>query len=254
MLRRLLTVVFSVLSLTQTVQSQELITSTPVRIQIPDQAAPAVELISSPTVTRTPTASAVMVSAKEGAGEVNVRAEPDIESDRLGSIRAGEFYPVLGRYFRWIQFQYDASPNGRGWVFDELVDITGDASSIPDLSQQTLPTQDPAIAAATQTQAAVTQTPGGILTLTAETRILPLPGADSSSLAVTVESGMQVLPTFTYPPDIVAVAPTDFVEIVNTTNPDAPPFDIPNNVPPILPIIALGAGGLLGLVVSSLRR
>src|SRR5690606_21798840 len=128
MIRRFVILIFTVVGLMQTAHAQELITSTPVRIQIPDQAAPAVEIISSPTITRTPTPAAVMVSAKEGAGEVNVRAEPDVESDRLGSIRAGEFYPVLGRYFRWIQFQYDTSPTGRGWVFDELVDITGDAS------------------------------------------------------------------------------------------------------------------------------
>lgn len=252
MIRRFLILVFSVIGLAQTVHAQELITSTPVRIQIPDQAAPAVELLSTPTITRTPTPAAVMVSAKEGAGEVNVRAEPDIESDRLGSIRAGEFYPVLGRYFRWIQFQYDTSPNERGWVFDELVDITGDETTIPDLSQQALPTQDPAIAAATQTQEAVTQTPGGILTITAETRILSVPGADSS-IIVTSETGAQVLPTFTYPPDILAVAPSEATEI-NTTSPKPPPFEVPNNVPPILPILALGAGGLLGLVVSSLRR
>jgi len=252
MIRRFVILIFTVVGLMQTAHAQELITSTPVRIQIPDQAAPAVEIISSPTITRTPTPAAVMVSAKEGAGEVNVRAEPDVESDRLGSIRAGEFYPVLGRYFRWIQFQYDTSPTGRGWVFDELVDITGDASTIPDLSQQALPTHDPAIAAATQTQEAVTQTPGGILTITAETRILPVPGVDSS-LMVTSETSVQVLPTFTYPPDIVAIAPTEATEI-NTTSPEAPPFEVPNNVPPILPILALGAGGLLGLVVSSLRR
>lgn len=252
MIRRFVILIFTVVGLMQTAHAQELITSTPVRIQIPDQAAPAVEIISSPTITRTPTPAAVMVSAKEGAGEVNVRAEPDVESDRLGSIRAGEFYPVLGRYFRWIQFQYDTSPTGRGWVFDELVDITGDANTIPDLSQQALPTQDPAIAAATQTQEAVTQTPGGILTITAETRILPVPGVDSS-LMVTSETSVQVLPTFTYPPDIVAIAPTEATEI-NTTSPEAPPFEVPNNVPPILPILALGAGGLLGLVVSSLRR
>jgi uncharacterized protein YgiM (DUF1202 family) len=237
---------------TQVAQAQELITSTPVRIQIPDQAAPAVEILSTPTITRTPTAAAVMLTAKESAGEVNVRAEPDVESDRLGSIRAGEFYPVLGRYFRWIQFQFETSPTGRGWVFDELVDVTGDASTIPDLSQQALPTQDPAIVAATQTQDTVTQTPGGILTTTAEARILSLPGADTSVI-VTNETGAQVLPTFTYPPDIVAAAPTLATEI-NTSSPETLPFEVPNNVPPILPILALGAGGLLGLVVSSLRR
>ncbi|MBZ0298260.1 MAG: hypothetical protein K8J31_00880, partial [Anaerolineae bacterium] len=85
--------------------AQELITSTPVRITIPSQAAPAIEIISSPTITRTPTRAVTMLEAKTNAGEVNVRAEPDVEAERLGAIRAGEFYPILGRYFRWLQFQ-----------------------------------------------------------------------------------------------------------------------------------------------------
>ena len=130
---------------TSPLMAQELVTSTPVLINVPTEAAPAIEVVVTPSATWTPTSSAVMIEAKEGAGEVNVRAEADIESERLGTIRAGEFYPVLGRYFRWIQFQFDSSPTGRGWVFDELVNIVGDESTIPDLSQGPLPTTDPLI-------------------------------------------------------------------------------------------------------------
>lgn len=234
-------------------QAQELITSTPVRIVIPTQAVPPIEIISSPAITRTPTPAAVMLEPKASAGEVNVRAEPDIEAERLGTIRNGEFYPILGRYFRWIQFQYDLSPTGRAWVFDELVDIIGDANSIPDLSIETLPTTDPLAEAATETQAVITQTPGGILTSTAQSRILPAPDQITTQAGINSEESAQILPTFTYPPAIVAIAPTDNLQ-TPTTNPDTIPLNVPNDFPPILPIMLLGAGGLLGLVVSSLRR
>ncbi len=257
MLRRYLkfiVVVFWIISVPQIVAAQELITATPVRIRIPtqDANAPAVQFDVTPTVTRTPTQTAIMLEAKADAGEVNVRAEPDIEADLLGTIRAGEFYPVLGRYFRWIQFQFDTSPSGRGWVFDELVTITGDISSIPDLSEAPLPTEDTAAVAATETQVALTQTPGGILTLTAESRVLPVPGQVTQASNVE-EPETSVLPTFTYPPDIAAAAPTE-ITTTPTTSPEEPPFTVPNNVPPVVPIVLLGAGGLLGLVVSSLRR
>ena len=236
---------------TEQLQSQELITSTPVRINIPDDAAPAVQVIATPTVTRTPTQSAVMIEAKGDAGEVNVRAEADIESDRLGSIRAGEFYPVLGRYFRWIQFQYETSPTGRGWVFDELVNIIGDESSIPDLTVQTLPTADPISEAGTQTQVAITLTPGGLLTVTANSRVISVEQSDVSQ--TTNVDGQDVLPTFTYPPDIVAAVPTEMT-VTATPVPENLPITVPTNIPPITPIVLLGGMGLLGLIVSSLRR
>jgi hypothetical protein len=253
MIRRLLLLIYCVCVLTaQVIEAQELITSTPVRIDIPDSAAPAVQIIATPTVTRTPTPSAVMIEAKADAGEVNVRAEADIESDRLGTIRAGEYYPVLGRYFRWIQFQYDTAPSGRGWVFDELVNIIGDESAITDLSAQPLPTTDSIAEAQTQTQIAVTLTPGGLLTVTANSRIISIEqgaGTPNSPGSGAVE----VLPTFTYPPDIVAVAPTE-VTITPTTAVENAPLSVPTNIPPIAPIVLLGGMGLLGLAVSSLRR
>ena len=246
----------------QDVSAQELVTSTPVRINIPSEVAPVVEeAVVTPTATWTPTPSAVLIEVKEGAGEVNVRAEADIESELLGTIRAGEFYPVLGRYFRWIQFQFDSAPSGRGWVFDELVNVIGDESIIPDLSQGPLPTVDPIIDASTQTQAAITRTPGGILTITAESRILPVPGqVEDEGLvgeapAGSFEDGVpNILPTFTYPPNIIAAAPTVVEPVQTITSPQSVPLTVPDRLPPIFPILALGGAGLLGLVISALRR
>ena len=236
-------------------EAQELITSTPVRINVPTEAAPAVEIFVTPTVTRTPTPSTVMLEAQAGAGEVNVRAEADIESERLGTIRSGEFYPVLGRYFRWIQFQFDSSPTGRAWVFDELVTITGDESAIPDLSQVALPTEDPIAQASTQTQIAISLTPGGLLTSTVEAREIDIPLAGQIPETPSASDAPSVLPTFTFPPDIIAIAPAQ--PALSTTPPltsNTLPLTVPNTVPPIVPIVLLAGGGLLGILVSALRR
>lgn len=252
-MRRSCLIVVLLLVCSQMSLAQELVTSTPVRIDIPTESGPAIEVVATVTATRTPTQSAVVLEAKPDAGSVNVRSEPDIESDRLGTIQAGEFYIVLGRYFRWIQFQFDTSPTGRGWVFDELVTLTGDESSIPDLSVEALPTEDPAIVGATQTQEAVTLTPGGLLTATAQSRFLDLPTEGANEGGAAAENSV-ALPTFTVPPAL-AVVPTDDLFLDQpTTSPESAPINVPSNVPPIVPIILLAAGGVLGLVVSSLRR
>lgn len=224
--------------------------------------APVPEIIDSaqpPTPTRTPTPQAqALLEAKELA---NVRADASTESDQLGTIRAGEFFNVIGRYARWIQFEYPPSPNGRGWVYDELVNITGDTASIPEIDLNAQPTSDPVAAAASQTLAAVTQTPGGVLTATAVSRAevtAPVAnvGGIISTQAVPGEITREFLPTFTYPPGIVAMAPTE-AQGEDTAQDEDRPASTPIgdvSMPPIAPILILGGIGLLGLAISSIRR
>jgi hypothetical protein len=216
----------------------------------------------------------------EAKSEANVRAEADLNADKLGTIRAGDTYAVIGRYFRWIKFQYDPAPNKIGWVYDELVNFIGDEKKIPDLTIETTPTQP---GANTQTGGdpleAVTLTPGAALTLTANARFIAGPSSSGSSvvqpqtigqgnitlpaLAASGEGGTtQPLPTFTYPPNVVAIAPT--AAFAQSSGPDATATAgaetsrvtrlISNGVPPIGPILLLGALGILGLVLTSLRR
>ncbi len=231
------------------------VSATPARINLSTPTpSPTLQLVTE-TPTRTPTPVGLVVL--EAFTEANVRAEPDPESERLGTIRGGEIYTVLGRYFRWIQFQYDPSPNGRGWVFDELVTITGDTSAIPDLAEQTIPTVDPALLGSTQTLEAVTLTPGGILTATANARIIPAPvRVDTAIIAESTEAvnSLSALPTFTYPPDISRGNINDTVEAQPTLIPENQAVELANNIPPIVPILALGGIGILGLLVSSVRR
>ena len=238
-------------------RAQEIATSTPVRINIPEGGVAALLPVASPTATWTPTPAIVMLEAKAEAGPVNVRADADIESDRLGTIQAGELYPVLGRRFRWLQIQFLSAPDGRAWVFEELVTITGDAGSIPNLVLAAPPAIAGAQLDATRTQAAFTLTPGAVLTMTASARILDLPGRELDlSAAEGVESGGRnnLLPTYTYPPNLVLATATPLNQI-ETETPEARQQvpGVPERIPPAVPIALLATGGLLGLVLYSLR-
>jgi uncharacterized protein YraI len=208
-------------------------------------APPAVEA-AIPTLTRTPTPqTAALLEAKELA---NVRAEPSTEAAQLGTIRAGEVYRIIGRYVRWIQFEFPSAPNGRGWVYDELVNITGDASTIPEIDLAAQPTDDPILLGLTATQAIITQTPGGVLTATVVARVGVI------STAANETATHVILPTFTFPPEIVAIAPTAGEHV--TVTPQTPHAAAARgaSMPPLVPILVLGGVGLIGLAVSSLRR
>jgi len=231
------------------------VTATPARINLSTATLPPTSQLVTETPTRTPTPIGLIVL--EAITEANVRAEPDPESERLGTIRVGEIYTVLGRYFRWIQFQYDPSPTGKGWVFDELVTITGDTNAILDLAEQVVPTVDPALLGSIETLEAVILTPGGILTATANARVIPAPvTVDSASITESTETvnNILALPTFTYPPNITRGEVNDVVEAQPTVSPETQAVELANNMPPIVPILALGGLGILGLLVSSIRR
>lgn len=242
--------------------AQEQVSATPVNVSLPT-ATPITtqQFAETPTATRTPTAvGPVQLTPRESAGPVNVRLLPDPESERLGAISPGERFSVTGRYFEWYQIQYDLSPNGRAWIFGQLVDVIGDASTILDVDPFAEPTVDTSIIAATQTWEAITQTPGGILTATANARVLPAPanneagGANPDTFDSTAEVDALV-PTFTYPADVVAIAPTQVAGGVglDTTSPETTPIQS-EGIPPLLPILILGGVGLLGLFIGSFRR
>ncbi len=249
------------------------VSPTPVSISLPSPLPFAAATQAGPTTatpTRTPTP--IGPAMLQAITEANVRAEPDPDAERLGTIRAGDMYPVMGRYFRWLQFQYDSSPSGTGWVFDELVEIIGDESAIRDLSVEAAPTTDPLVLAQTATTEAILLSPGGDLTATANARVIsipapPLPGMSGDTGSSSVESSAEalslpvetvLLPTFTFPPNIVAATPTDALAVALAVTPtsaaDALRLPTTSSVPPIVPILVLGALGVLGLAVSSFRR
>jgi len=236
---------------------------TPLRAQIGSTATQGFQLDAPPSPTFTPTATplqAAFLEAKaEAADGVNVRAEADPEADVLGVIRAGEQYVVTGRYYLWLRFRYDRSPNGQGWVFGDLVDLSGDTSLIPDLAAEPQATTDATVVGATQTAEVITLTPGAPLTTTAEANLLLEPV--SVNEAVSGAANASGLPTFTPPPELVVVATpannTNGVGEATTLSENVPPpvNDISfNDLPRILPIVLLGGLGILGVLISLLRR
>ncbi len=245
---------------------QELPTATPVQVSLPTQlpvlptATPQTNAVVPIERSPTPAGAAFL----EAITEANVRSEPDPESERLGSIRAGEQYTVIGQYFRWYQFQYTQSASGTGWVFDELVTVSGNTANITDLSATT-PTPDAAAAQISSTLALITQTPGGVLTATAGVGALPLPlvtNADGSSvLPPDSNLGATMLPTFTAPPNIaipnLSGQDANSPETTETPQPSILPLEdivLPSRIPPIVPILLLGGAGILGLAITSARR
>ncbi len=229
------------------------VSATPVRASISTPTPiPLPETFATVTPTWTPTPiGPVLLEVKESAGRVNVRTEPDPEAQRLGAIESGRTYSVVGRYFQWIQFQYDTSPTGTAWVYGELVDIVGEASEIPEVNLFTEPTVDTSVLDATLTWEVITVTPGGILTATANSRVLEVPTRiQGESLP---EISDKPLPTFTYPPGIGTPMPVDGVTAIATPS-SGVAQDIGETLPPIAPILLLGGLGILGLLLNALRR
>ena len=234
------------------------VSETPIRVTIPTSIPiPTSGSAFSPTPTFTPTNEGPIQLRVIGADPVNVRALADIESDILGTIRPEDTYSVIGKLFMWYQIIFDASPNGRGWVFEGLVEVIGDASTVPDLSVATAtPQLDAQVVAETQTQEGINSVPGGDLTATANSRVIAPPVGNNESGSG--DSGASnVLPTFTYPPNLGIQVP-----IVNESNEatsvenvsGGSPTSTSNEIAPIVPIVILFGFGLAGLLINSLRR
>lgn len=242
-------------------QAQVFPSSTPAQVVLPSASSLPTQEGAPPTLPPTFTleaATLVQLQAREAAGDVNVREEVRSETlgDVLGTIRFGELYPVLGRYFRWLQIEYPSSPTRVGWVFEELVEIVGDEAAIPDLTQTLIePTIDPIIAAPTQTIEALLQVPGGLQTATGAARVIEAPSVNNGGAAIPggLSAAATIIPTFTFPPALIAQQPTAAPQGTTGTSP-AQPSTSTDTITPIVPIFILMGTGLLGLLVSSIRR
>jgi len=229
-------------------------TATPAQINLSPVAQAAQDQNSGgPTPTRTATPPGIaLLEAKDFA---NVRADPSTDSAQLGQIKAGDKYNVIGKYVSWIQFEFQASPTGKGWVFGDLVNLSGNVDNIPNIDPYAGTQADSAVSGATATQSILTQTPGGVLTATVLARI----AAPQQGIIAATDSGThEIEPTFTYPPGLIPIAPSPGAPVSTTQSPDNPSSVLPttntNNLPPIVPILVLGGLGLLGLALNSLRR
>lgn len=190
---------------------------------------------STATLSPTP-AAAVRLRARSTAGNINVRALPNLESEVLGIIADATEYQVLRNYFRWYEFRYDASPSGRGWVYGDLVEIVGDSSLIEVIDSADdieRPGQAENLLA------------GGAEVESERTIAIATVQADS---ALSVELAViTALPTFTRP----APTPVSITDQIQIAAGIQSPW---LNIPPILPIAVLGGLGIIGLLISAIRR
>src|SRR5258708_5504807 len=80
----------------------------------------------TPSRTAAPNAPTVgRVDAKDASTGANIRAAPSTDAEKLGNIRPGKFFAIVGRSDKWLEIQYDGSPTGLGWVYEDLVNVTG---------------------------------------------------------------------------------------------------------------------------------
>lgn len=127
----------------------------------------------------------------EAIGQANLRATTDVNSALLGQIQSGTRYPVIGRseFYPWLLLGDPATNQPIGWVFQDLVTVSGELTSVPfsTLEVGMALTPSPAVpAASTSTSAAGAQsliasaTPaGGVVGLvTGDINIRYGPGVD----------------------------------------------------------------------------
>jgi len=237
------------------VAAQVRVSATPLSASLPQAQPQAVQQESvfvSPTAAPTETPlPGVFLEVKPDLGEADTRELPDLEDGiKLESIAAGTPYLVTGRYFRWLQFRYDKSGTGYGWVFEDLIDLSGEGST-PEIDPFALPSATPPPGGNEETRVAVTLTPGAVETLDAQARVIVL--ADMVSTEELENAG--VLPTFTKPAEL---APRDAPAAQQQSETNA--FEetlvraAAGQIPPLVPILILAAAGMLGMIVSVWRR
>ncbi len=74
------------------------------------------------------------------AGIINIRQGPGVEYSRVAVGQAGERYEISARHSLrpWVQIIDARAPNGRAWIARDLLQIQGDLTQLPIISQPVL--------------------------------------------------------------------------------------------------------------------
>ena len=138
----------------------------------------------------------------QAIGQANLRAEASIEGRLVGEITVGLNYPVLGRsqFYPWLLLGERDSGAPMGWVFDALVNVSGDLNRVPitDLSLDSMAPDASPTSAATSRES----TSPAFVAPTAT----PTPGAFGVSGVVSGEVNIRYGPGIEYPRAGVAFA------------------------------------------------
>lgn len=195
------------------------------------------------TVTRTPTL--VPVLAETIGDPTNLRTGPGIDFDLVAELPIGTTLPIIGRWlgYDWLLVAWADAPGGEAWIYQPLVIVRGDITTVPAVDPPEAPTVDPTQESIEMTAMVLLQTPGAAETATATAFFLP------TGVFTQTPSGegplVGALPTFTPPPP--------FVQPDELAVPQSPHLQ-QGGLPPATLIIALGAMGVLTLTLGLLRR
>lgn len=96
----------------------------------PALVAPAGDAPASATPTLTPTLSGPLATT---LGEANLRFGPDLSYPVIVRVPEGTSLRVIERHalVPWLRVALPESPTGSGWLYSEVVEISGDLSSVP---------------------------------------------------------------------------------------------------------------------------
>lgn len=97
---------------------------------------------SSPALQGT---SSPIATAEALNPNANVRSEPSTASGDatiIGQIQPGEPVGVYGRYFEWLLIDFPASPNGRAWIFNGVVQLSTTMDALPVIDPASIPSVD----------------------------------------------------------------------------------------------------------------
>ncbi len=120
---------------------------------------PAPTATLAPTLPVTPTeALGPTLTVAQG---VNVRSGPGTEYPVIGGLQPGNAVPVLGRDVsaNWLVIAYSGGAGGQGWVAKMVVNLSGDANSLPVLAAAAPPPTAVPVAPTAVPQAAPTNPP-----------------------------------------------------------------------------------------------
>lgn len=202
-------------------------------------------LVGGPTATpsRTPTLTPVLA---EALGDINLRSGPGLDFDIVGELTAGNTVPIIGRsvQYPWLQVSWAEAPSGTAWVYEQLVRVIGDITTIPIVDAPELPTIDPTQAVIQATATVLLQTPGAAETATATAFFAPT-GVYTFTPGGPAAAAPGVNPTFT--------PPEPYQPVETLLPPNQPPSEQSGPAPAVV-IVALGLMGVLTIVMGLIRR
>ncbi len=132
-----------------------------------------------------PTAEAII--------QANLRAQDNIESEKVGEIFSGTLYPIIGRseFFPWVLLGDPLTSQPIGWVFSDLVTIRGDINQVPfstlDVNAPVVPTAAPA----TNAPSTVSPTPAVALATSTPTAQFNVTGVTQGEVYIRYGPGVE---------------------------------------------------------------